>query len=149
MFRLTFVASLAVVALTANLSAQTLSSKARADRTAIQSIRIKVTGCVTREADGQYRLTNASLTGDGVAAPVGTVGRSGTGDDLSFENSPSFDLIGGRLTGLVGHTVEVVGITSDTRLNNTDAFHMTIGSSARDRATLTVRSATTIAATCR
>ena len=58
-------------------------------------------------------------------------------------------VLGGRLAGLVGHTIEVVGITSDTKLNNTDAFHSTIGSSARDRATLTVRSVTTIAATCR
>ena len=64
-------------------------------------------------------------------------------------NSPTFDLIGGRLAGLVGHTIEVVGITSDTKLNNTDAFDSAIGSSARDRATLTVRSVTTIAATCR
>jgi hypothetical protein len=62
-------------------------------------------------------------------------GRRGTGDDLSFENSPSFDLIGGQLTGLFGHTIEIVGITSDTRLNNTDAFHSAIGASDRDRAT--------------
>jgi hypothetical protein len=149
MSRLTFAALLAVVALTASPSAQTLSAKAQADRKAIQSIRIKVSGCVTRESNGHYRLTNAFLTGDGVPAPVGTGGRAGTGDDLSFENSPSFDLIGGRLGALVGHTIEVVGITSDTRLNNTDAFHLAIGTSDRDRATLMVRSVTTIAATCR
>lgn len=149
MCRLALVASLAVVALTASLSAQTSSSKARPERKAIQSIRVQVIGCVIREANGRYRLTNAYLTGDGVPAPASTAGHAGTGNDLSFENSPSFDLIGGRLAGLVGHTVEVVGITSDTRLNNADAFHMAIGSSARDRATLTVRSTTTIATTCR
>ena len=149
MFRFTLVASLAVVALTATLSAQEPASKAQADRKAVQSIRIKVTGCVTREANGHYRLTHASRTADGGAAPGGIAGRDGAADDLSFENSPTFDLIGGRLAGLVGHTIEVVGITSDTKLNNTDAFHSTIGSSARDRATLTVRSVTTIAATCR
>ena len=95
------------------------------------------------------RLTNAYSTGEGGPTPVGTTGRGATGDDLSFENSPSFELIGGRLAGLVGHTVQVLGITSDTRLNNADAFHMAIGSSGRDRATLTVRSTTTIATTCR
>ena len=145
----TLIASLAVVALTAGLSAQATSSKERADRKAIQSIRVNVTGCVARDTNGRYRLTNAFLTGDGAPASVGTAGRDGVGTDLSFENSPSFDLIGGRLTGHVGHTIEVVGITSDTKLNNTDAFHSAIGSSARDRATLTVRSVTMIAATCR
>ena len=149
MSRLTWVASLAVVALTASLSAQTASSKAQADRKAIQSIKVKVIGCVTREGNGHYRLTKALLSGDGVPSSVGTAGRTGTGADLSFENSPSFDLIGGRLAGLVGHTIEVVGITSDTKLNNTDAFHSAIGSSVRDRATLTVRSVTMIAETCR
>jgi len=149
MFRLLVIASLAAVALAANLSAQTPSGGVAADRKAIQSIRIKVRGCVTREADGRYRLTNALLPGDGDAAPVGTAGHAASGRDLSFENSPSFELIGGRLAELLGHMVEVVGITSDTRLNNTDAFHLSIGSSARDNATLTVRSTTTIATTCR
>jgi hypothetical protein len=149
MSRLTPVVFLAAIALAVSLSAQAPSSKAQADRKAIQSIRVKVTGCVTREANGHYRLTNAFLTSDGVPGSVGTGGRSRAGNDLSFENSPSFDLIGDRLTGYVGHTIEVVGITSDTKLNNTDAFHTAIGSSARDRATLTVRSVTMIAPTCR
>ena len=149
MSRLTPLVSVVILALTASLSAQAPSSKAQADRKAVQSIRVKVTGCVTREANGHYRLTNAFPSSDGVPAPVGTAGRSTAGNDLSFENSPSFDLIGDRLSGHVGHTIEVVGITSDTKLNNTDAFHTAIGSSARDRATLTVRSVTTIATTCR
>jgi hypothetical protein len=149
MSRLRPAAFLAIVALTASLSAQAPSSNAPADRKAIQSIRVKVIGCLTREANGHYRLTDAVLSGDGVPSSMNNPGRRGTGDDLSFENSPSFDLIGGQLTRLVGHTIEIVGITSDTRLNNTDAFHSAIGASARDKATLTVRSVTMIAATCR
>jgi hypothetical protein len=145
----TIIASLAVVALAASLSAQVTSSQERADRKTIQSIRVNVTGCVVRDSHGRYRLTNAFLTGDAAPAAVGTAGRDGVGTDLSFENSPSFDLIGGRLTGHVGHTIAIVGITSDSKLNNTDAFHSAIGSSARDRATLTVRSVTMVAATCR
>ena len=149
MSRLRLASFLAIVALTASLSAQARSSPAPADRKAIQSIRVKVTGCVTREANGHYRLTDAFLSGDGVPSSMGQPSRRGTGDDLSFENSQSFDLIGGQFTRLVGQTIEIVGITSDTRLNNTDAFHWAIGASDRDRATLTVRSVTMIAATCR
>jgi hypothetical protein len=138
-----------VVGLAATLSAQGASSKGQADRKAIQSIRVKVIGCVASgpQAD-HYRLTNAVLSGDTNPSPVGTSGRAGSGEDLSFENSPSFDLIGGHVSAHIGHKVEIVGITSDTRLNNTDSFNSAIGSSARERATLTVRSVKMITATC-
>ena len=49
----------------------------------------------------------------------------------------------------MGQKVEVIGITSDTKLNNRDSFSSTIGSSMHEKATLTVSSATMIAATCR
>jgi len=91
---------------------------------------------------------NASFSGDGVPASVGTAGRTGSGEDLSFENSRSFDLIGTRLETHVGHQVEIVGITSDTKLNSTDSSSVAIGSSAHEKATLTVRSVRVIATTC-
>jgi hypothetical protein len=148
MSRLSLAASLGVVALTAILSAQATSIGGKADRRAIHSIRVKVIGCVVSGTKGQFRLMNASLSGDGFPASVGTAGRTGSGEDLSFENSRSFDLIGSRLETQVGHKVEIVGITSDTKLNNTDAFNSAIGSSAHEKATLTVRSVKMIAAAC-
>ena len=97
---------------------------------------------------GRYRLTHAVLSGDDIPATAGRVRQAGSGQDLSFENSPSFDLIGSDLKGHLRHKVEVVGITSDTKLNNSDSFSATIGSSAREKATLMVSSVKTIAATC-
>ena len=148
MVRLSLVASLGVVALTASLSAQATSTRGTRARSAIQSIRVKVIGCVVTGAKGQFRLVNASFSGDGVPASVGTAGRSGTGEDLSFENSRSFSLIGSRLEAHLGHKVEIVGITSDTKMNNTDSLSSAIGSSAHEQATLTVRSVKLIAAAC-
>jgi len=150
MSRKAFIASCGlVVGLAAVLSAQVTTSSDSVERKAVHSIRVKVIGCVAKGARADhYRLTRAFPSGDGVRSPVGTAGRSGWGEDLSFENSPAFELIGGRLEGHVGHTVEIVGITSDTKLNNTESFRSTIGSSTREDATLTVRSVKMIAAAC-
>ncbi len=144
------VASLGLVAgVTAALSAQPTSTNGTVDYKAIQSIRVKVIGCVAsgKEA-GQYRLINTFRSGDGVPSPTGTGGKAGSGQDLSFENSPSFDRIGSRLKAHVGHKVEVIGITSDTKMNHSDSFNAAIGSSTREPATLTVSSVKMIAATC-
>jgi hypothetical protein len=54
---------------------------------------------------------------------AGTAGKVGSGQDVSFENSPSFDLIGDGLKAHVGHKVEVIGITSDTKMNHSDSFN--------------------------
>jgi hypothetical protein len=135
--------------LAAALSAQVPSSNGNADRKTIQSIRVKVIGCVAGGSEaGHYRLTNAFLRGDDVPSTTGTVGRAGSGQDLSFENSPSFDLIGGDLKAHMGHEVEVIGITSDMKLNKRASFSAAIGSSTQEKATLTVSSVTMIAATC-
>jgi len=48
----------------------------------------------------------------------------------------------------VGHKVEVIGITSDTKLNNSDSRHSAIGSSTQEKATLTVNAVKTTAAKC-
>ena len=42
--------------------------------------------------------------------PSTAVGTAGSGQDVSFENSPTFDLIGGDLNAHLGHKVEVIGI---------------------------------------
>jgi hypothetical protein len=150
MTRNSLVASFGLVAgLAAALSAQAPSSNGKVDPKTIQSIRIKVIGCVAGGSDaGQYRLTNAVLSGDDIPSTAGTGGKAGSGKDVSFENSPSFDLIGGRLKAHVGHKVEVIGITSDTKLNNSDSFSSAIGSSTHEKATLTVSSVKMIAAKC-
>jgi hypothetical protein len=131
------------------LSAQRSPSTGKRDAKTIQSIRVQVIGCVAggREA-GHYRLTDAILSGDDTPATAGTVGRVGSGKDVSFENSPSFDLIGGDLKAFIGQKVEVVGITSDTKLNNSEAWSAAIASSTQEKATLTVSSVKRIAATC-
>jgi hypothetical protein len=148
--RSSLVASFGLVAgLVAALSAQAPSSNGKVDPKAIQSIRIAVIGCVASgsEAD-HYRLTNAVLSGDDLPSTAGTNGKVGSGTDVSFENSSSFDLIGGHLKAHVGHKVEVIGITSDTKLNNTDSFSSAIGASKREKATLTVSWVKMIAAQC-
>jgi hypothetical protein len=150
MHRNSLVASFGLVAgLAAALLAQAPSPSGKADQKTIQSIRVTVIGCVVggREA-GHYRLTNAVLSGDDIPSTAGTAGKAGSGKDVSFENSPSFDLIGGRVKGHVGHKVEVVGITSDTKLNDSDSFNSAIGSSTHEKATLTVTTVKMIAATC-
>jgi hypothetical protein len=130
-------------------AAQVPSSNGNADQKTIQSIRVKVIGCVTGGSDaGHYRLTEAFLSGDDVLSTAETVGRAGSGQDLSFENSPSFDLIGGDLKAHLGHKVEVTGITSDTKLNQRDSSSSAIGSSTQEQATLTVRSVMMIATKC-
>ena len=150
MNRKSLVASWGLVAgLAATVSAQATFTHSTVDHEAIQSISIKVIGCVASgTAAGQYRLTHAFLSGDGVWSPAWTERHAGSGQDLSFENSPSFDLIGGRLEAYVGHRVEVIGITSDTKMNHSESFHLAIGSSTQDKATLTVSSVTLIGATC-
>jgi hypothetical protein len=149
MTRISFAASFSLVAgLAVAVAAQAPSSNGKADQKTIQSIRITVIGCVVGGEAGRYRLTNAVLSGDDVPSTAGTVGKVGSGKDVSFENSPSFELIGGRLKAHVGHKVEVIGITSDTRLNNSDSFNSAIGSSAHEKATLTVSAVKMIAAKC-
>jgi hypothetical protein len=145
------VASLGLVAgLAAVLSAQAPSSNGKADQKAIQSIRVKVIGCVAADADaGGYILTGAFLSGDDTAPTIGTAGTIGSGKDLSFENSRSYSLIGGRLKTHVGHQIEITGITSDAKLNKTDALGSAVGSSKHQRTTLTVESVKMLAAQCR
>lgn len=135
--------------LAAVLSAQVPSSNGSVDQKTIQSIKVKVIGCVAggREV-GHYRLTNASLSGNDVPSTVGTVGTAGSGQDVSFENSLSYDLIGRDLKAHMGHEVEVIGITSDTKLNKSDSFRSAIGSSTQEKATLTVSSVKMIATKC-
>jgi hypothetical protein len=152
-----------VACVAAALSAQAPSSNGKVDQKAVQSIRVKVIGCVAVDVDaGQYILEGALLSGDDVPPTVGTAGKEttppvagtagkkGSGKDLSFENSLSYDLIGGRLKpDDVGHEVEIIGITSDARLNNRDAFSSAIGSSKHERTTLTVESVKMLAVECR
>ena len=150
MSRNSLVASFALVAaLVVALSAQGASSNSDVNQKTIQSIRVKVIGCVAggRET-GQYRLTDAVLSGDDISSTAGTAGKAGSGQDVSFENSPSFDLIGDHLKAHVGHKVEVIGITSDTKLNNRDSLNSAIGSSTPEKATLTVSALKMMAAKC-
>jgi hypothetical protein len=150
MNRQSLVGPFAVVAgLVVALSAQGTSSNSDVNQKTIQSIRVKVIGCIAggREA-GHYRLTDAILSGDDIPSTAGTAGTAGSGQDVSFENSRSYDLIGDRLRAHVGHKVEVIGITSDTKLNNSDLLSSAIGSSTPQKATLTVSSVKMIAAKC-
>jgi hypothetical protein len=129
MHRQSLVASSGLVAgVVAALSAHATSSNGEVKQKTIQSIRVKVIGCVagSSEAD-HHRLTDAVLIGDDIPSTAGAAGKAGSGQDVSFENSPSFDLIGGRLKAQVGHKVEVIGITSDTKLNNSDSLNSAIG----------------------
>ena len=152
MKRKSLVASFGLVAgLAAALSAQAPSSNGKVYQKAVQSIRVKVIGCVEGDAEaGRYFLTGAFLSGgNDTPSTVGTAGKIGSGKDLSFENSLSYDLIGGRLKAHVGHEVEIIGITSDARLTNRDALSSAIGSSKHERTTLTVDSVKMLAAKCR
>jgi hypothetical protein len=150
MNRNSLVASFGLVAgLAAALSAQAPSSNGKVGQKTIQSIRVKVIGCVAGGTEaGRYLLTNAFLSGDDTPSTAGTVGTAGSGKDVSFEDSPSYDLIGGHLKAHVGHKVEVIGITSDTQLNNSDSFSSAIGSSKHEKATLMVSSVKMIATKC-
>jgi hypothetical protein len=131
------------------LSGQTTSSNGTWDQKTIQTIRVKVIGCVAAGSEaGHYRLTNVFLSGDHIPSTAWTAGTIGSGQDLSFENSPVFDLIGGDLKPHMGHKVEVIGITTDTKLNKSASFRSAIGSSTQEKATLTVSSVKMIAATC-
>ena len=151
MNRKSVVASFGLVAcLAAALSALAPPSNGKVDQKVVQSIRAKVIGCVAGDAAaGRYILTGAFLSGDDVPSTVGTAGKRGSGKDLSFENSLSYDLIGGRLKAHLGHEVEIIGITSDARLNNRDALSSAIGSSKHEKTTLTVDSVKMLAAKCR
>ena len=138
-----------VAGLAAAVSAQAPSSNGQVDQKTIQSIKVKVIGCVAGGTEaGRYLLTNAFLSGDDIPSTAGTAGKAGSGKDVSFENSPSYELIGGHLNAHLGYKVEVIGITSDTKLNNSDLFSAAIGSSKHQQATLTVSSVKMIAATC-
>jgi hypothetical protein len=145
------VASFGLVAgLGAVLSAQAPSSNVKTNEKAVQSIRVRVIGCVANHSEAdRYTLTGAFLSGDDTPPTVGTAGKIGSGKDLSFENSRSYDLISGRLKAHVGHEVEIIGITSDARLNNSDARSSTIGASTPEKTTLTVESVKMLAAKCR
>jgi archaellum biogenesis ATPase FlaH len=152
MNRKSLAASFGLVAgLAAALSAQAPSSNDKVDQKAVQSIRVKVIGCVEGDAKaGRYILTGAFLSGgNDTPSTVGTAGKIGSGKDLSFENSLSYDLIGGPLKAHLGHEVEIIGITSDARLNNRDALSSAIGSSKHEKTTLTVDSVKMLAAKCR
>lgn len=106
-------------------------------------------GCVAGDAEaGRYILTGAFLSGD-TPPTVWTAGKIGSGQDLSFENSLSYDVAGARLKAHVGHEVEIIGITSDARLNNRDALSSAIGSPKHERTTLTVDSVRMLAEKCR
>jgi hypothetical protein len=151
MNRKSLVASFGLVAcLAAALSAQAPSSNGKRDQKAVQSMRVKVIGCVEGDSEaGRYILTGAFLSGDDTPSTVGTAGQIGSGTDLSFENSVSYDLIGGRLKAHVGQEVEIIGITSDARVNNRDARSSAIGSAKDEKTTLTVESVKMLAAECR
>ena len=151
MNRMSFIVYVGLVAgSAAALSGQEPSSNGKVDQKAVNSIRVKVIGCVEGDAKtGRYALTGAFLSGDDTPSTVGTAGKKGSGKDLSFENSLSYDLIGGRLKAHVGHEVEIIGITSDARLNNRDALSSAIGSSKHEKTTLTVDSVKMLAAKCR
>ena len=150
MNRHSLVAPFALVAgVVAALSARETSSNGDVNQKTIQSIRVKVIGCVAGGTEaGRYLLTNAFLSGDDTPSTAGTAGKAGSGQDVSFENSPSFDLIGDGLKAHVGHKVEVIGITSDSKLNNSDALHSAIGSLTPEKATLTVSAVKMMAAKC-
>jgi len=150
MHRHRLVASFALVAAVVGaLSAQATSSNGEVNQKTIQSIRVKVIGCVAGGSEaGHYRLTDAVLSGDDIPSTAGRVGKAGSGQDVSFENSPSFELIGDGLKAHVGHKVEVIGITSDTKLNDSDSRNSAIGSSTPEKATLTVSAVKMIAAKC-
>ena len=151
MNRTSLVGSFGLVAgLAAAVSAQAPSSNGKVDQKAVPSIRVKVIGCVAGDVTaGRYTLTGAFLSGDDTPPSVGTAGKRGSGKDLSFENSLSYDLIGGGLKAHVGHEVEIIGITSDARLNNRDARSSASGSSNPGKTTLTVDSVKRLAAKCR
>ena len=149
MNRMCLVASLSLVAgLVAVLSAQ--SSNGKEDPKAVQSVRVKVIGCVSADGDaGRYILTDAFLSGDDTPPTIGTAGKIGSGKDLSFENSLSYGLVGGGLKPHVGHEVEMIGITTDAKLNHTAALSSAVGASQHQRRTLTAESVKMLAAECR
>jgi hypothetical protein len=79
MNRKSLVASFGLVAcLAVALSAQAPSSNGKVDQKAVQSIRVKVIGCVAGDAEaGRYILTGAFLSGDDVPSTVGNRWRDG------------------------------------------------------------------------
>jgi len=89
MNRKSLVASFGLIAALAMiLSAQAPSSNGTVDQKAVQSIRVKVIGCVADDAKtGRYSLTGAVLSGDDIPPAVGTAGKRGSGKDLSFETA--------------------------------------------------------------
>jgi len=107
-----------------------------------------VIGCVGHDsAAGRYILTGAFLSGDDARSAVGKAEKIGSGKDLSFENL-SYDLVGGRLKAHVGQEIEIIGVTSDASLNNSDARSSAIDSGKHEKPTLTVESVSMLAAKC-
>jgi len=75
MNRKSLVASFGFVGGLAVLSAQAPSSNGKVDQKAVQSIRVKVIGCVAGDAEaGHYILTGAFLSGDDVPSTIGQRG---------------------------------------------------------------------------
>jgi hypothetical protein len=149
MNRKSLIASVGLVAGVAAIMSAQAPSNAKINQKTIQSIRVRVIGCVAGGIEaGRYVLTDALLSGDDTPSTAGTAGKVGSGKDLSFENSPSYELIGDHLTAYAGQKVEVIGITSDTKLNNSDSFNSSIGSSNHEMATLTVYSVKMIGGKC-
>ena len=77
MNRHSLVASIGLVAgLAAAVSAQATPSNGQVNQKTIQSIRVKVIGCVASGTEaGRYRLTNAVLSEDDTRQPPGRWGR--------------------------------------------------------------------------
>lgn len=132
------------------LSAQAVPSDyGYVDQKTIQNITVNVTGCVAGgTAAGRYILTDASISGDDFTSSVGTAGKEGAEKDVSIEHGPSYALEGGNLRAHVGHQVEVTGIPGDAKLNSRDTLASSPGSSTHEKATLTVKAAKMISATC-
>jgi hypothetical protein len=125
------------------------SSNGNADRKTIQSIRVKVIGCV---AGGMKPVITGSQTPFPAAMtsrqPPGRWG--GQAPDRTFPSRTARRSTSsvGDLKAHMGHEVEVIGITSDTKSNKSASCSSAIGSSTQEKATLTVSSVKMIAAKC-
>ena len=139
-----------VAGLATALSAQTASSDyGKVDQKIIQSITVKVTGCIAAGSEaGRYILTDAVLSGDEIRSTVGTAGKEGFEKDASIEHGPSYDLEGGYPRAHLGHKVEVTGIRGDAKLSSRDPIRSAIGSAKYEKQTLTVKSVKMISAIC-
>jgi hypothetical protein len=151
MNRMSLAMSVGLVAgLATALSAQTASSNyGKVDQKIIQSITVKVTGCIAAGSEsGHYILTDAVISGDDVTSTAGTAGKEGSEKDVSIEHGPSYDLEGGYPKAHLGHKVEVTGIRGDAKLSSRDPLRSAIGSAKYQKETLTVKSVKMISALC-